>query len=278
MAFKRIVEVIAGPKDGQGVKIDSLRVEFKIEKTASTDPNKATVKIYNLSKETHNRIAAAGNHVTVRAGYADQVTASVCFGDIISGRRYKDGMNMITEIEAYDGIAAMKGSQVSVSFAKGTPALAVAEAFIDALSMPCKGKENIPSSAKYDGFSFIGMASDGLKDVLNRFELYYTVQNEMLYILREGQAADTTGLELSPKTGLLTTPQPVSDKTGEDDIKAAPAGKWQFSAMLFPELVPGAACVVKSSTLEGTVKITKAVYTGGNGTGEFRIDIEAEAL
>jgi hypothetical protein len=279
VAFIRVIEVIAGPKNGQGVKIDSLRIEFKAEKTGTADPNKAAVKIYNLSEKTHNQIAAAGNHITVRAGYADQTVASICFGDIISARRYRDGMNIITELEAYDGMAAMKGSQVSVSFAKNTSAVTVAEAFLDALSMPYKGKEHIPADARYEhGFPYIGMAFDGLKDVLNRFGLRYTVQNEMLYILKEGQAADSTGLELTPKSGLLTTPQPVSDKSGDDDIKASPAGKWKFSAMLFPELVPGAACTVKSSSLEGTVKISEAVYSGDNGTGEFRIDIEAEEL
>jgi hypothetical protein len=97
----------------------------------------------------------------------------------------------------------------------------------------------------------------------------------MVYIMAPGQPAETVGLELTPKSGLLTTPQAVSDKTEEGDVTAEPAGKWKFSAMLFPELVPGAACVVHSSTLDGTVKISNAMYEGGNWTGGFKIDIEA---
>jgi hypothetical protein len=100
----------------------------------------------------------------------------------------------------------------------------------------------------------------------------------MVYIMAPGQSAENAGLELTPKSGLLTTPQAVSDKTEEDDVEAEPTGKWKFSTMLFPELVPGAACRVKSSTLDGTVKISNAIYEGGNWTGEFRIDIEAEEI
>jgi hypothetical protein len=124
----------------------------------------------------------------------------------------------------------------------------------------------------------MGMATDGLKDVLNRHQLVYTVQNEMVYILKPDQPAETVGLELTPKSGLLTTPQAVSDKTEEDDVEVEPTGKWKFSTLLFPELVPGAACVVHSSTLDGTVKISTAVYEGGNWTGDFKIDIEAVEL
>jgi hypothetical protein len=124
----------------------------------------------------------------------------------------------------------------------------------------------------------MGMAQDGLRELLNRYDLAYTIQNEMLYILKAGEAADNTGLRLGPKTGLLTVPQPVSDKTGEDDDKPEAPAKWSFSAMLFPQLLPGAACRVESSALSGEVKITKAVYSGDNRTGDFKLDIEAELL
>jgi hypothetical protein len=120
------------------------------------------------------------------------------------------------------------------------------------------------------------MATDGLRGVLNHFGLTYTIQNEMLYIIKPGEAADSIGLLLSPATGLLTTPQPVSDKTGVDDEEAEPANRWKFTTMLFPQLLPGAACKVESSTLNSEVIIDKAVFSGDNWTGDFKIDLEVE--
>jgi len=168
---------------------------------------------------------------------------------------------------------------VSVSFARDVEAATVAQAFLDAIGLPHRGIENIPSGERYPyGFAHIGMASDGIRKVLNRFDLTYTIQNEMLFILRPGQEAERTGLLLTPETGLLTIPQPVSDKTGVDNFAAEPPIAWSFSTLLFPELVPGAACRIESSSFAGEVFIYKAIYEGDNWDGGFQIYIEAEAL
>jgi len=53
---------------------------------------------------------------------------------------------------------------------------------------------------------------------------------------------------------------------------------WKFSTMLFPELLPGAACKVEASTFTGDLVIHKAIYEGDNWEGSFKIDIEAEAI
>jgi hypothetical protein len=279
VAFKRVIEVVVGPKNGTGFSIKDLRIEFSIEKSDSREPNKGTVKIYNISNDTHEKVIIADNHISLKAGYEDETVATICFGDVLRGYRERDGLNRVTVLEIYDSRIALMSGNVSVSYAKGTSALTIAQGFLDAIGKPYKGTENIPAGAKYEhGFPFIGMATDGLKDVLNRYGLTYTVQNEMVYILKPGQPAETVGLELTPKSGLLTTPQAVSDKTDEGDVKAEPSGRWKFSTMLFPELVPGVACVVRSSTLDGTAKISKGLYHGDNWTGEFQIDIEALEL
>jgi hypothetical protein len=279
MAFLRHVEITVGPYKGEGFKIDGLKIAFSIEKTDSTDPNKGKIQIYNLSVETSGKVTVAGNHITLKAGYEDETVAAIFFGDVLSGVRKRSGNDYITELEVFDSRSAVMASQVSHSYAKDTEASTVVQAFLDAIGKPYIGVDLIPSGEKYPhGYTFIGMATDGLRDVLNRFDLTYTMQNEMLYILKPGEAADNTGLKLSFKTGLLTNPQPVSDKTGEGDEKTEAANRWKFSTMLFPELNPGAACKVESETLNGDVVVKKAVFSGDNWDGDFRIDIEAEAL
>ncbi len=279
MAFQRVVEVEIGPKNGEGFKITDLRIDFKIDKSLSSDPNTGEVKIYNLSDETHNKVITADNHITINAGYQDETVASICFGDVLKGYRELDGMNRVTVLEICDARIAMMGGHISVSYAKDTQAVTIAKAFLDALGLAYKGIENIPEGATYnEAFSFIGVATDGLKEVLNRYGLAFSVQNEMVYIFEQGKQTETTGLELSMKSGLLTTPQAISDKTEEGDIKAEPTGRWKFSTMLFPELVPGAACNVESPILKGTVKIEKAAYQGSNWQGDFKIDIEAKEI
>jgi hypothetical protein len=197
----------------------------------------------------------------------------------LKGNRYRNGNDFITELQVQDGRAAVMAGQLSVSFAKDTDAITIAQTFLDAIGLPFKGQGKIPGGEKYpSGFCYIGMATEGLRKILNRFDLTFTIQNEMLYILKPGEAADNTGLKLTPSTGLLTIPQPISDKTGVDDSETEPSNGWKFSTMLFPELLPGAACKVESSSFSGEVIIHKAVYEGDNWDGDFRIDIEAEAV
>jgi hypothetical protein len=277
MAFIRHVEAIIGPKGGNGVKINGLKIAFSIEKTDKPEPNTSKIQIYNLSKDTHNQISVAGNHCTLKAGYTDETIAAIFFGDVVKGTRTKSGTDYITELEVKDGRAAIMAGQVSVSYAKDTEALTIVQEMIDAIGLPSKGTENIPSGAKYpSAYSGIGQAADILREVLNKFDLKHTIQNEMLYIIKPGEATENTGLKLTPETGLLTIPQPVSDKTKEEDTEAKAENKWTFKTLLFPELIPGAAC--KVATLDGAVQITKTVFSGDNWNGDFIAEIEGVVL
>jgi len=279
MAFMRQVEVIIGPKGGEGVKINGLKISFNIEKTDKPESNTAKIEIYNLSKETHDKICVAGNHCTLKAGYTDETVTAILFGDVVKGIRKKVDADYISEIEVKDGRVPVMAGQVSVSYAKDTDALTIVQDLIDAIGLPSKGTELIPSGAKYPGaFSDIGQAADILRKVLNKYELRYTIQNEMIYILKDGEAAESTGLRLTPETGLLTIPQPVSDKTEETDTTQNPANKWEFKTMLFPQLIPGAACKVESSSITTEMKISKAKFQGDNWLSDFCINIEAEVL
>jgi hypothetical protein len=279
MAFMRQVEVIIGPKGGEGVKINGLKTAFEIEKTDKPETNTAKISIYNLSKDTHDKICAAGNHCTLKAGYADEAAAAILFGDVVKGIRKRSGVDYVTELEVKDGRVAVMAGQVSVSYAKDTDALAVVQDLIDAIGLPSKGTELIPPDAKYPGaFADIGQAADILRKVLNKYDLRYTIQNEMIYILKEGEASEAAGLRLTPETGLLTIPQPVSDKTEETDAAKEAANKWAFRTMLFPQLIPGAACKVETATISMEMKIVKAKFTGDNRLSDFAVDIEAEAL
>jgi hypothetical protein len=279
MAFIRQVEVTIGPKGGEGVKINNLKIAFEIEKTDKPETNTAKISIYNLSKDTHDKICVAGNHCTMKAGYADETITAILFGDVVKGTRKKSGTDYVTEIEVKDGRIAVMAGQVSVSYAKDMDALTIVQDMIDAIGLPSKGTELIPSDAKYPGaFADIGQAADILREVLNKYDLRYTVQNEMIYILKDGEASESTGLRLTPETGLLTSPQPVSDKTEETDTTKEAANRWAFRTMLFPQLIPGAACKVESSTITTEMKIAKAKFTGDNWLSDFAIDIEAEVL
>jgi hypothetical protein len=264
------------PKSGDTFTITDLRIVFAIEKTGAPEPNTAAITVYNLSDETSAKVTMADNHIRLRAG---DPAKTIFFGHVLCGTRRAKENDYITELLAQDGRAALAAARVSLSFAKDVEAATVALALLDALGLPFKGEDKIPEGAAYPfGFCFIGMAGDGLKKVLNRFGLSYTVQNEMVYLLKQGEAAEHTGLTLTPENGLLAMPQPVRDKTGEYDPQAEAVNRWRFSTKLIPELIPGALCKVEADTFTGDLLIHTARYEGDNREGVFLTDLEAEAL
>ena len=183
MAFQRYVGLSVTTKDGESVKIEDLRIDFDIERTCGKEANRAVIRVYNLTKETSAQVTEADGHILLRAGYKDEAIGTIFTGDILCGNRTHEDNDYVTTIEAYDGRTAVMGGMVSLSYAPDTDALTVAQALLDAIGLAYKGTDLIPEGEKYPhGYCFIGMATDGLSELLARYGLFYTVQDETLYI------------------------------------------------------------------------------------------------
>lgn len=279
MAFQRYVGLSVTTKDGESVKIEDLRIDFEIERTCGKESNRAVVRVYNLTKETSAQVTEADGHILLRAGYKDEATGTIFTGDILCGSRTHEDNDYVTTIEAYDGRTAVMGGMVSLSYAPDTDALTIAQALLDKIGLAYKGTDLIPDGEKYPhGYCFIGMATDGLTELLARYGLFYTVQDETLYIYEQGKETESSELTLEEGGDLLTLPQPLSDKTECKDINEEVPNRWVFGAKLNPLLVPGASLSVESSTFKGELVIQNARCKGSNMDGDFRVDIEAEAL
>jgi hypothetical protein len=279
MAFLRHVEVIVGPKGGTGITVTDLCIEFHVVKDNSPETNTAVIKLYNLSKEHATMVISAGNHLELKAGYEDETLATIFFGDVVTGKRYKNGTDWITELEAHDSRTALFSGMSSVSFAENTPASVIAQAFIDTIGLPVRGQDKIPTVLYTHGYSFIGFAKDGLNEVLARFGLRYTVQDEQLLILDSGNTVEkTAALALDAESGLLTIPQPITDAKETNDTTAEVPSGWTFTALLFPELLPGSVCSVSSATLNGDVVISTVTFTGNTMSGDFKAEVEAQVI
>ena len=276
MAFQRYVCLSVETKDGDSINIDELKIDFDIEKTDCAEENRAVIRIYNLTSQTSAAVTEADGHVMLKAGYKDESTGTIFTGDILRGWREKSGNDYITTIEAYDGRTARKGGLVTLSYAKGTDALTVAQDLLEAIGLPYKGQDKISGTYAH-GYCFIGMASDGLSELLARGGLVFTVQDETLYIAEPDSEIDSTGLTLEEGCDLISLPQILSDKTDTADVAKDAPNRWTFSARLNPQLVPGASVSVESSTLKGDFIIKTARSTGSNMDGDFRTDIEAVA-
>ena len=276
MAFGRKIELLCGKKNSEGVKITNLKIDFEVHKTLSNEStNNAKIKVYNCNEETSTALCTAGNHIILKAGYEDEIITTILLGDIFKGSRKKEGVDNVVELEVAEGRTQIMSGTVSLSYGKNTSVSTVVNAFTSVLGFAVKGTEKISASDKYEhGFSYIGMASTGLRQVLNRVGLTYVIQNEMLYIKSPDENIDNLGLRLNKNTGLLTLPTQISDKSNSSNIEGKTDNEWSFTTMLFPQLVPGAVCKVESSTLNTDILIKEVVFKGSNFGGDFVAEIK----
>lgn len=285
MAFKRLIEIVSGPEGRGALSVDSLYMSFDIEKNKTGTPNKARIKIYNLTDVSAAKMGSNRNKIIVRAGYGDENgLASIYFGDVIKSNTYKDGVNKVLEIEAYDGYKNIQEKNLSVSYSKGTKTTVILKDILTVLSYPLGNKIPATDDSYTSGFSFIGKAQDALTMVLKKIGYRWTIQNEQILIYQIGTSgAVTTGLLLTPSTGLLSIERQEQDidSTGKGKEKSSVTGVplyYTIKTLLFPQIIPGAYIKIESSIYNGTASVESAKITGDNFSQDFLVEAEIKGV
>ncbi|MDC7234972.1 MAG: hypothetical protein PQJ58_17190 [Spirochaetales bacterium] len=267
MAFGRKVVCQIGPPGEVGVKITDLKIAFEVKKTDQESLNEALVTIYNLSDQTISQISGKNKALVLRAGYEDEGVKGLFFGTVKDVKTSKGGADRETVITAYDGYKNGRDRVISVSYSPGIERQAVLRDLLQALGLPCTGCDLVTGSFP-GGFSFIGKVLDGLARVIaTTGGLSWTIQNESFLVYKAGEPTEFTGLFLSPETGLIGSPEDITEEP-EDGGEAVK--RYRVTSLLFPELLPGSRIKVKSKKLEGYCKVEHVVFTGCNLSESFQ--------
>lgn len=281
MAFKRIIEITGGPEGGNGVTISENYMSFEITRDRSGTPNKAEVKIYNLSDASISTIAKAKNKLIIKAGYVDEGGAKALFyGDVYTFVVTKESTERILTIEAYDGLKNIQSKFVSLSYASGITAGKIIQDLINVLAYPLNGTLPNIQNAYNNGFAFVGSACDALTKVLARIGLRWSIQNEQLTIYQNGMESIPQQLVLGYDTGLMFVQKRDRDNT-VDPITPEhrkPGAYYKLTTLLFPQLLPGALVQINTPNLQGGMVIESCKMIGDNFGGKFQIEAEAQAV
>lgn len=275
--FRRAIRVIVGSQEILGGGLgDGLRVQFKVKKTTTKEPNDCEVSVFNLSEQHRAALQAKGTPVLVEAGYED--TTSLIFSGI---SRYIDhthsGGDWVTKIQCGDGERAYRYAHVAESFRPGTR---VADVFakvasameIDATEAISAVRSMVPEQFA-QGYSAFGKASTEVDRLLVARGLEWSIQDGRLQVLRKGAAAGGTVVLLSPTTGLVGSPShgtpEHSSKTGK---KKAPVLK--AKALLQPAIRAGGTIQIESATIRGNYRVQVLTHSGDTHGGDWYSDVD----
>jgi hypothetical protein len=245
-----------------------MRVAFEIERTLRPQPNKATVRLWNLTRDHQAQIEGARTgQVVIEAGYEQDAGLRQLFrGTLFRARgnqsptikSERDGTDVVTYVEARDGGRAYQRARISQSFEPGVAVTTVIKACADALGIGAGNLNELAPHARFitgdttypEGTVLSGQASRELTRLLHALGLRWSVQHEQLQILRRGQPLQTTAVRLSSSTGLVGSPE------------AGSRGRATVRALLTPELWPGRIVELRSERLEGRFSVRAVTYTG----------------
>jgi hypothetical protein len=261
-----------------GVKVDGLRVSFRVVKTLTKEPNTLDLKIYNLNARTRAGMHNSRAPVLVTAGY--EANAALIFaGDARTVDHTRDGSDWVTHVQCGDGERAYMFGRVSESFAPGTST--------DDVIMHCAEQlglnlGNLPETLRSlshrggltefkHGYTAHGRASAELDRLFASVGLSWSVQNGAIQVLKGGAPIPGDAVLLSPNTGLIGSPD-----HGTPDDKGGPS-KLKVRSFLNPRLRCGGTVEIRSFGVNGQFRIEKLEQVGDTHGPDWFSNLETKA-
>lgn len=277
--FGRKVQVTVGQRGEAGLLIENLRIVFKIEKTLEKIPNNSTVDIYNLAPHSRAAFERKKAAIRVTAGYGDEIK-DIFTGDIATAVTKRTGADILTSIEAADGLLAYQSKEVDLSFAPGAKIGTILDSLLGQFGLSKGEIQGIDVNDQYlNGAVFSGKIHDHIDTLLYKQRgLSWSIQDGKVQILPKSKGSIRKAIFLSPETGLIGSPFKRSvvnvDIAKKVEGKDAESGV-NLKSLLNAELVPGRLVEVDAEFVKGVFKIEKVVHSGDTHGVSYYSDIEA---
>lgn len=281
--FNRTAALTVGIGSGQALRFTGVDFKFGVQKSLDRSPNTAEIEVFNLSQASRNQIEEQEiQRVQLEAGYAGEGGTSVIFvGDKRKAWSRRDGVDIVTTIEAADGERAARGRRVNQSFGPGTTVDSVLESVAGVFggedgiglgnltALTRNSLEFEGNGAEFpEGTVASGAALGVMRGIAAGAGAELSIQDQNFQILRRGKALPDEAVKLDSTTGLIESPSADSE------------GLVTARSLIIPGIFPGRLVAIKSEFVGGLFRVEKATYTGDTSTGaaEWYIDIEAKAV
>lgn len=288
MLFDRVYRLLVGKKgQKQGLEITELRIQFDIQKTAKKNPNKNSIKIYNLQRSTREELEKPDTRCVLYAGYAEEQGPLLIFnGNVTFAWTQFEPPDVITELEIGDGQKEIRDTTISVGYGKGIKSKQILEDVSKKMDMPLMIPSNVPERVWNNGLSFYGPAHSLLDKVTKGTGLEWSVQNNNLQVIESGMVTTRTGLLISMDSGMIKAPEREredSTKTGKTKAKKDKAHDhdvtkqidgWKVDCLLMPTLNPGDRVKLESRSVNGVFRIQELKHSGDSHDGDWQTELK----
>ena len=212
--YLRKCSLIVANQSGSGLDLSNLRITFSVKKSDAQTPNAATIRVYNLAKETAYQIQKEFIQVVLQAGY--QENYGVIFtGDIKQVRTgVENGVDFYLDIFAGDGDAAYNFSVVNKTLSAGASQNDQVNALSQALNTFGISQGYIPGlrgNPLPRGKVLYGMTRDYLRSVASSTLTSWSMQDGNLQMVPLTGLLPNTVVLLNSKSGMVGTPEQTNE-------------------------------------------------------------------
>lgn len=214
--YGRKISLLIG-NDTKALDMSALRVVFKTTQHDVQSPNRAIIRVYNLSDSTANLVNTEFTSVVLQAGYEGSNYGVIFQGTIVQTYRGRENATSdFLDIFVSDGDAAYNQTVVNFSLAAGASAKDQANALIG----PMKAHGVIAGDiSALDGIgtklprgkSFFGMARDYLQKIATTNGMVWSIQDGKVIMFPLTGYLPGDAVKLAPATGLIGIPTQTED-------------------------------------------------------------------
>lgn len=257
--FGRVCYLIVG-KDGDGLKIQNLRMTFDIRKSSGDNPNTAVIQIYNLNPEHQTQVIEEWADIQLFAGY-EGYERLIFNGQIRTAIPKVSGTDRIITIESGDGDREILRGFVNKTLEKGCSANdIVLECQKSMFDISTAHKDELDTSYSR-GKTISGRASDVLNEQCLFSDAQWSIQDGQFLFLQGDSVRPNAAWLISSETGMLGSPEPTT------------AGV-KVRTLLNPAYLIGGVAKIESLIFTGGVRIETISHRGDNMFGEWVSEIE----
>jgi len=266
--FKRYIGIEVGKPGEEGRLFDTLKIEFSLDRTSSSDANKGSVSIYNLNEKSRNLLNDEGVVYILKTGYQglnnEPLIEELSSGDIEEIKTQKTGADVVTTFALTEDGKKLREKTTDQSFAEGVSKKQVIGALIETLDMAKGTIQGITSKVFNSGYSATGKVKDRLDELAKSDGLEWSVQNGEVNMFPKDTSTLEEAVYLSNETGLIRAYKEKAE--GKD--------KTIVEALLNPQIKVGRKIQVEGQEVSGTFVVRRASYKGDNQNGPFMVTCE----
>ena len=270
--FDRQYRMTAGKPGSVGFEIGgtspyALHISFSIQKQELESSNTAKVQVWNLNKANLATLEEKDCYLTLKAGYGN--TLPVILNGTVSHSNTKlDGADTLTEIEVVDGLAEIRDTWVSISYAGKVNSKKIVDDIASQMGVTVTYSYNAEFADIPNGFSFVGQAKHALSKACVVSGLEWSIQNGVLQVKKPGDVMSKEVYVISPETGLISIPERVqissSDQNGKNQVG------YDLVYLMNGAIGPGDYVQVDSKYLKGFFRVYSLEIDGDNLGGAWQ--------